>query len=279
MTSVGDLISGQSGGTAGRLAAGSNNQILTIVGGSPAWAAPPVGLPTQTGNNNRFLKTDGTTAAWTQIYQVPTVVGNDGLFLGNDGTNYSWIAVPNTIPTMGGQAGKYLTNDGSTAYWTPYSGLPSITGNSGKILTTDGVTSFWVDPASAGSGVLSRLPIVVTTNSLAILAGEIRTVDTTCKTFQLHAISSDTPCRVRIYGTYAAASADYLRSASLDPSGNHGMYTEIVLTQANLSWVMSPIPTCSNEDTVPTTNSYISIINNGSSTKTITLTLSLLKME
>lgn len=279
MTQLGDLIAGQASGVAGRLAIGSNNQVLTVVSGSPTWANPPTGVPTQTGNNGKFLTTNGTTASWAQIYQVPSVTGNSGLFLGNDGINYTWQTVPGTIPTMTGQAGKYLTNDGSSAYWTPYNGLPSLSGNSGKILTTDGVTSFWVTPSAAGSNILSRIQIQVTSSVLAILAQEIKTVDTTCKTFQLQSISSDTPCRVRIYGTYAAATADLLRSASLDPTGNHGMYTEVVLTQANPSWIMSPVPTCVNEDTVPSTNFYITITNNGSSTKAVVLTLDLLKME
>lgn len=39
MTATGDLIAGGSGGAATRLAVGSNGQVLTVVGGAPAWAA------------------------------------------------------------------------------------------------------------------------------------------------------------------------------------------------------------------------------------------------
>ena len=279
MTAAGDLIAGTTGGAAGRLSIGSNGQVLSVVSGAIAWAANVTGLPAQAGNNGNFLTTNATTASWAHIYQVPTVVGQNGLFLGNDGSNYSWMALPNQLPTVTGQAGKYLSNDGSNASWVPYSGLPSLSGNSGKILTTDGVTSFWVNPSSAGTNILSRVPITVTSSSLAVLASEIKTVDTTCKTFQIQQITSDTPCRLRVYGSYAAASADFYRSASLDPTGNHGMYAEIILTQANPSWILSPIPTCANEDTVTSTNTYITIQNNGSSTTAITLNFVLLKME
>ena len=279
MTSSGDIIVGTAGGAAGRVSAGSNGQVLTIVLGSPAWQPSVVGLPTETGNNGKFLSTDGSVASWTQVYQVPTVVGQNGLFLGNDGTNYSWMALPNQLPTVTGQAGKYLSNNGSSSSWVPYNGLPVLLGNSGKILTTDGVTSFWTTPSAVGANSLGRVPIVVISSVLAILAQEIKTVDTTCKTYQIQTISSDTPCRVRIYGTYAAASADLLRSASLDPTGNHGMYAEIVLTNANPSWIVTPIVTVANDDTITNTNTYITITNNGSSTKAIQLNLGLLKME
>lgn len=43
MTAAGDLIYGGSGGAPTRLAAATNGYILTLVGGSPAWAAPSGG--------------------------------------------------------------------------------------------------------------------------------------------------------------------------------------------------------------------------------------------
>ena len=43
MTTAGDLIKGGSGGTAQRLAIGSNGQVLTVSGGAPAWATPSGG--------------------------------------------------------------------------------------------------------------------------------------------------------------------------------------------------------------------------------------------
>lgn len=279
MTTVGDIIVGTSGGAAGRVSAGSTGQVLTIVSGSPSWQPNVTGLPTQTGNNGKFLSTNGSVASWTQVYQVPTVVGQNGLFLGNDGINYSWMTLPNQLPTVTGQAGKYLSNDGTSSSWVPYNGLPNLLGNSGKILTTDGVTPFWTTPSAAGANSLGRVPIVVTSSVLAILAQEIMTVDTTCKTYQLQTISANTPCRVRIYGTYAAATADLLRSPSLDPTGNHGMYAEIVLTNANPSWIVTPVVTVANDDTITSTNTYITITNNGSSIQAVQLNLGLLKME
>lgn len=66
---TGDLLYASATNTLSRLAIGANpnGYLLTIVGGIPAWAAAPVSLPPQTGNNGKFLTTDGTTASWAFI--------------------------------------------------------------------------------------------------------------------------------------------------------------------------------------------------------------------
>jgi hypothetical protein len=203
-----------------------------------------------------------------------------GLFLGNDGVNYSWMTIPNQVPSIVGQSGKYLTNNGSTVSWTPYNGLPTLSGMSGKILTTDGATAFWVDPTSlSGGGGLTRLPIVVTTASLAVLADTIMTVNTTCKTFQVQSIVASCACRVRIYANYAAAVADQARLIIVDPTGNHQMYLEMAIPSSLLTWTCSPVPTCPNQDTVIGTNTYITIQNMDVIPQVVTLTLNLMKME
>lgn len=279
MTSAGDLIAGTAGGAASRLPIGTNNQVLTVIAGALSWQTPATGIPTQTGNQTKFLTTDGTNPSWAQIYQVPTVVGQNAKFLGNDGTNYSWMAVPNVVPDSTGQTGKYLSNNGTNPIWVPYNGLPSLTGNTGKILTTDGITSFWIDPAGSGGGALTRLPIVVTTSILAVLADEIITFNTTCKTFQVQKITSTASCRLRIYGTYAAAVADRARLATLDPSGDHGMYLEYIIPSSHLSWLCSPIPTCANMDTVIGTDIYMIVQNLSSISQSIQLDFDLMKFE
>jgi hypothetical protein len=40
---VGDLVVGTGANTGARLAVGANNKVLTVVGGTPAWADPPGG--------------------------------------------------------------------------------------------------------------------------------------------------------------------------------------------------------------------------------------------
>jgi hypothetical protein len=69
LTTKGDLLS-RTTATLQRLPVGSNGQIL--VADSTAtlglnWAASPTGLPSQTGNGGKYLKTDGSTASWNNV--------------------------------------------------------------------------------------------------------------------------------------------------------------------------------------------------------------------
>lgn len=54
-------------------------------------------LPGQSGNNGKFLQTDGTNASWQ--LSIPLQTGNSGKFLTTDGTTASWSAV--TVPPEG----------------------------------------------------------------------------------------------------------------------------------------------------------------------------------
>jgi hypothetical protein len=71
----GDLIVGSAADTAARLAVGTDGFILTASSTATygvTWATAPVSLPSQTGNNGKYLTTDGTTASWAAITTDPT---------------------------------------------------------------------------------------------------------------------------------------------------------------------------------------------------------------
>ena len=70
----GDLIVASAADTAARLPVGSNGQILTAASTATygvEWAAAPISLPSQTGNNGYYLTTDGSTASWAAITTDP----------------------------------------------------------------------------------------------------------------------------------------------------------------------------------------------------------------
>lgn len=79
--STGDLLYGSGTNTLSRLSAGTNGYLLTLVGGVPAWAAAPISLPSQTGNNGKYLTTDGTTASWATV-SIPDTGFNAFLLAG-----------------------------------------------------------------------------------------------------------------------------------------------------------------------------------------------------
>jgi hypothetical protein len=66
----GDLIVGASNDTPARLSVGTNGYLLTAnseATNGVEWAAAPVSLPSQTGNDGKFLTTDGEDASWATL--------------------------------------------------------------------------------------------------------------------------------------------------------------------------------------------------------------------
>jgi hypothetical protein len=70
VTTKGDLIAATASATVSRVGIGSNGTVLTADSTDPAgvaWAAAPTGIPSQTGNGGKYLKTDGSTASWNNV--------------------------------------------------------------------------------------------------------------------------------------------------------------------------------------------------------------------
>jgi len=77
---TGDIIYASATNTLSKLTAGTNGYVLTLSAGVPTWAAATggSGLPSQTGNANKFLKTDGTNAFWSALPSNIPVLNNSG---------------------------------------------------------------------------------------------------------------------------------------------------------------------------------------------------------
>lgn len=115
MTTTGDLIYSSSGTTPARRAIGSTGQILTVVGGVPAWAAPPSALVkggstaiTTDGSGNASISFGITFATivsvvliGTSVAASPPIVSSQSttgftiFWSGHAGTSetFNWIAV------------------------------------------------------------------------------------------------------------------------------------------------------------------------------------------
>lgn len=55
-------------------------------------------LPDQTGNNGKFLKTDGVGTSWASVDALPTQTNNNGRYLQTNGSTPSWVSI--AIPTL-----------------------------------------------------------------------------------------------------------------------------------------------------------------------------------
>lgn len=68
---TGDILFASATNVLSKLSIGTTGQILSVVSGAPAWAAPPDGLPSQTGNSGKFLTTNGSSASWAATTAGP----------------------------------------------------------------------------------------------------------------------------------------------------------------------------------------------------------------
>jgi len=87
----GDILYASATDTLAKLAKGTDGQILTLASGVPSWAAAPITLPSQTGNNGYYLTTDGTSASWAALV-VPIETGTATL-TANTATTVSTTAL------------------------------------------------------------------------------------------------------------------------------------------------------------------------------------------
>jgi len=120
-------------------------------------------LPTQTGQNGKFLTTDGTNPAWATALtsevdgsvsnELQTIsVATNTVTLSNSGGSFTIVGGGiNTVGTAGTTITITGTEvDGST---TNEIELPSQTGNAGKYLKTDGSNVSWDTPAGGGGSL------------------------------------------------------------------------------------------------------------------------------
>jgi hypothetical protein len=83
-------------------------------------------LPSQTGENGKYLTTNGTTASWSPISQVPSQAGQAGKFLTTNGTTASWAAAGApafqtsflVVSCSGGVASVFLINSAYNITYT-----------------------------------------------------------------------------------------------------------------------------------------------------------------
>ena len=116
----------------------------------------PTEIPAQSGNNGKFLTTDGTDVSWATVDALPSQTSQSGKFLTTDGTSASWANVPTEIPDQTSQSGKFLTTNGTAVSWgTLPTATDSVSGVT-KIYSTTGVnTDGTMTQASITSAITS----------------------------------------------------------------------------------------------------------------------------
>ena len=156
ITTTGDLIYGSGANTSSRLAIGSTNQVLTVVGGVPTWSTPASGgVTTFSAGTTGLTPSTATSGAITLAGTLAIANGGTGITsfgtgvqtaLGQNVTGSGGIALATspsfTTPNLGTPSAATLTNA---------TGLPVATGISG--LGTGVATALAVAVGSAGAFV------------------------------------------------------------------------------------------------------------------------------
>ncbi len=225
----------------------------------------------------------------------------------NDITKPTWVFKENgttrfpgfTFPATDGTSGQVLATDGSgTLTWTTIVGggggtdistasisdLADVTVSSpsvGQVLKWNG--SVWVNDTDAtggggGGGTLStRTTRSVTTSSIANLASANATI-TGFSGYALLSIQTSAAAWVTVYTSSAARTADASRVITDDPVPGSGVIAEVITTGAQTQ-TFTPGVFGYNDESSPTTDIQIKVVNRSGSTAAITVTVKLLQLE
>lgn len=154
-----------------------------------------------------------------------------------------------------------------------------VTGEAGKIyvdISTDfvyrwsGSAYFQLGSSGGGSGI--REDVTFTSGSIVANASVSGTVNIASR-YQLLHITTNHPCRVRLYTSAAKRDADLTRPIGTDPEGNHGLMFEFISTTGLLSADLSPLV----DGFADTAAIPYSITNLSGATQTITVMLNHVK--
>lgn len=227
---------------------------------------------------------DGTT--WkaqgiTGSYTLPIASGSSlgGIKVGNnlsiagDGTLSATAATVNSFTNIAVAGQNTVTADSSTDTLTLIAGTGiTLTTNS----ASDSITI--TSTGGGGSGGLStRTTAAATTAAIANNASGDITI-TAAKTYALMKVQTSAAAWVTIYTDATSRTNDASRTQNTDPAPGSGVLAEVVTTGAQ-TILMTPAVYGFNDDSTPSNNVYLKVVNKSGSTVAITVTLTYLQLE
>ena len=179
-----------------------------------------------------------------------------------------------TINAAGGaltiqEEGVDLATDATTLNFVGAGVTASGTGATKTITITGG--------GGGGSGLQARTTANTATASIADGASANIEI-TAAKTYALQKIQTDAAAWVTLYVSAAARTADASRNETTDPLPGAGVIAEVItsdgaiqnITPGTLGW---------NDESTPTTDAYLKVVNKSGSTQAITVTLHFVALE
>ena len=203
------------------------------------------------------LATVATTGSFTDLLNKPTTIAGYGI---SDAFGGSYVDLTNkpTIPAV-------LTDLGITE------------GTTGQILSTNGAGTYtFIDPAAGGGLSATRVTEAKTTESIAQDATANIEFTTLGISYNLYTIQVDGPAWIRIYTDTASRTADAGRAQGVDPAEGSGVVAEVISGAAS-TFKISPAIIGYVDDSE--TSIPVAVTNLDAATGTVTVTLTVLKLE
>ena len=235
------------------------------------------------------------TELYDSVYTLPTAGVGSGGTLGGvkvDGTtitvtngiitaNYTPYTLPTASTTVLGGVkidGSTITLNGSNQLVSTQYSLPTATTSVLGGVKVDG-TSILISDGVISSSVSMPSRTTASVTSASLTAGSSGTYTITgFKGYALLKIQTSSAAWVTLYTDTAARTSDSSRSEAVDPLPGSGVVAEVITTGAETIVISPGTIGFSNEGT-PTTSIPIKIVNKGVSSTTITVTLTVLKIE
>ena len=240
--------------------------------------------------SNLTIAGDGTLAAQTgasvNCFSTIQVSGQNNVVADSNSDTLTFAAGTNvtlatnassdtiTINAAGGaltiqEEGVDLATDATTLNFVGAGVTASGTGATKTITITGG--------GGGGSGLQARTTANTATASIADGASANIEI-TAAKTYALQKIQTDAAAWVTLYVSAAARTADASRNETTDPLPGAGVIAEVItsdgaiqnITPGTLGW---------NDESTPTTDAYLKVVNKSGTTRAITVTLHFVALE
>jgi hypothetical protein len=207
----------------------------------------------------------------------------------NDGNSYQWVQLVldsgygvNFGDALAGFNTSGISEASSNLYYTNARVIAGVsTGQISNLSVAGNVV------AGAFSGNGSQLTGIVGLASRVTNSGNTSTIAanassnilvTGYKGYALYKIQTNAAAWVRVYTNEASRITDFSRNISTDPGFNSGVIAEMVTNDAN-TIVFSPAVYGFSDEVSPSTNISVCVVNNGTTTKSIKIDLTILKLE
>lgn len=205
--------------------------------------------------NKPSLSTVATSGSYNDLLNKPTIFSGSYLDLSNKPTIPVNVEDLTNVDVVSPTTGQVLKFDGTK--W---------------VNSTDDVSS-----GGGGSSLQSRGTLTVSTGVIANGASsEVAIIG--FKTYALLKVETSAGSWVTIYTSTASRTADSGRLETTDPTPGSGVVAEIITTAA-ATQAMTPVPVGFNNDSTPSENIYLKIVNKSGSASSITVTLTVLQLE